>query len=337
MKPWRRLVDLFWWGGAITHCASESYKRGTVLYNELDPSVYNLFRDIWEIMKDVEEISRVFITREKFIEVRDQEIRTSREELLLLCNGFWNNQKNYMYWKKIENRKHLLHNLHFGIGINNQEDLDAALSELSESRLFFDRYKIYYKIDYIEYKSIGYFRSKIRNYATKRIDTHWQEITEEEIRIAISEKKASKKENYQLQSLESLERLQSLQRLESLERLEGLERLESLGSLQSLESLERLERLQSITYSNISRENVWLQVWDIIYCDPPYEDTGWYSIWWIDYDKFWQFVRDCPYPCYVSWYKWPSDLIQHKTTKIQNLSKSKDNSKQTEIIFYNWK
>ena len=115
-----------------------------------------------------------------------------------------------------------------------------------------------------------------------------------------------------LQSLECLERLQSLEIRKSMQSLQSMERLQSLQSLQSLENLERLERLESQNVQIVASAddycNYVYQDGDVVYCDPPYENTDKYTV---DFDNeaFWQWCRTRDFPVYVSEYRAPEDFI----------------------------
>ena len=106
--------------------------------------------------------------------------------------------------------------------------------------------------------------------------------------------------------------------------------------LQQLEQLERLERLDSMDWydfinsipKNILKES-------FIYCDPPYENTAKYQKNEIDYNKFWNWFRECDYPVYVSSYLAPEDIeIINSKLKISLLS-SKQREKKKENIYFN--
>jgi hypothetical protein len=70
IKPWKRLVDLFGWWWSITHYASTLNKRQYIHYNELDKSIYELFTNIHELLKDIEDIKKRWISREDFFSIK---------------------------------------------------------------------------------------------------------------------------------------------------------------------------------------------------------------------------------------------------------------------------
>ena len=91
--------------------------------------------------------------------------------------------------------------------------------------------------------------------------------------------------------------LRSQKKRNDLESLESLERLERLESLESLESLERLE-ITSIDYRKYE-----YSYGDVVYCDPPYEDTDCGSYGNFDSKAFYDWVASRPYQVFFSSYE----------------------------------
>jgi len=124
--------------------------------------------------------------------------------------------------------------------------------------------------------------------------------------------------------------LQQLERLEQLQQLERLQRLEQLQQLEQLERLQQLERLEQptkgLSFGSASYESVSILPNSVIYCDPPYANTGGY-LKAFDHDKFWQWVRECRHPVYVSEYTAPADIkviaaFRHKKKNSQTTTDS---------------
>ena len=90
-----RLVDLFGGGGAITHCAVESGRWGSVLYNELNPLVHDTFKGCVEGTIDTSNASR-WVSREDFFRLKDT------DGLVALIWSFGNYMVNYMFNVQIE-------------------------------------------------------------------------------------------------------------------------------------------------------------------------------------------------------------------------------------------
>ena len=72
-----------------------------------------------------------------------------------------------------------------------------------------------------------------------------------------------------------------------------------------------------------------------IYADPPYENTSKYQVNSMDYEKFWSWFRDCPYPVYVSSYSAPEDIKPLNFTHKISLLSSNSRKKTVENIYYN--
>ena len=75
--------------------------------------------------------------------------------------------------------------------------------------------------------------------------------------------------------------------------LQQLERLQQLQQLERLQQLQQLERLQQLEYSTLDYHDLIIRPDDIVYCDPPYVDTG------VDYDgwnpdAFYAWIAACP-------------------------------------------
>ena len=121
---------------------------------------------------------------------------------------------------------------------------------------------------------------------------------------------------------------QNLQELNQLERLQNLECLERLERLQNLECLERLERLQ---ITNDTYLNYEYQDGDVVYCDPPYEDTAKYNNnSSFNHKEFYDWVATRPYKVYFSSYNTISDKrfkmvwAEGKRNLMQGASTSKN-------------
>lgn len=84
------------------------------------------------------------------------------------------------------------------------------------------------------------------------------------------------------------------------QQLEQLERLQQLERLERLQQLERLNK--TIEMSNISYDKYEYQEGDIVYLDPPYENTGDYGE-KFDSQKFYDWCYSKPYKVWFSSYK----------------------------------
>ena len=219
----KRLVDLFGGGGAISHCASLSYKWESVLYNELDPLVYKAFR--MAINGEFREEKR-WISHGEFIRLRDT------DPYVAICFSFSNNLRFYAYSEELEPWKKALHyaRVFKDNSLLKEMGIESDGSRADLKRFFKDRHK------------------------------------------------------------------------ESLQSLESLQRLQSLESLQRLQRLQSLERLPIETINGSYTDYVY-QDGDVVYCDPPYEDTDCKGYKGFDNEAFYQWVETRPYTVYFSTYE----------------------------------
>lgn len=77
------------------------------------------------------------------------------------------------------------------------------------------------------------------------------------------------------------------------------EQLQRLQRLQRLERLQRLQRLELHTGSYLDYE---YKEGDVVYCDPPYEDTQKYCKDGFNHKEFYDWVASRPYPVFFSSY-----------------------------------
>ena len=312
-----RLVDLFCGGCAITDYAmKKTDKFNRFLINDIDernPKTY------------MKALNGGFRNEDRWISRQDFFKLKETDDYVRLCFSFGNNGKTYMYGPQLEPYKRAIHHIVFWEDYAPMEELCPAVVKIIH--------------DYCDGKdrkarrlalgkgvaahvkamgSVKYWRS---NPMFRAVKVKWSED-----RRGISSSQwnlGSPLENLQslrspLESLESLERLkslQSLQSLESLERLESLQSLQSLERLESLESMQSLERLESLEGQNAQivastddYRNYVYQDGDVVYCDPPYENTDKYTV---DFDNegFWQWCRTRDFPVYISEYRAPEDFI----------------------------
>jgi hypothetical protein len=260
--------------------------------------------------------------------------------MILTTWSFWNNRKDYIYWKSVENKKYLTHKI---INSKTEEEYKEYIKRYNEEKSgYFNKYwaewccflleddfakfinsknKRYYKF----WKQANYYRKFYKWFDMDLfIEKRWKYINKQDIDLLNDLKKV-----YQLEEVDNLKHMQSLQSLERLERL------------QSLQSLERLERLQSLginSINNLSYEEVRLPKPNecIIYLDPPYKWTGWY---WqeFDYDKLYSYVlklKEKWYTIFVSEYNFPFWEVIWGKTKRWFISQNKENHTWLEKLYY---
>ena len=99
--PWgKRFVDLFGGGGAMSHYAMLSLKYDSVLYNELNPDICQLFD--WAIHGKFKGETR-WISREDFFRLKDT------DPYVRNCWSFGNDNRTYCYGRTIEPYKKACH------------------------------------------------------------------------------------------------------------------------------------------------------------------------------------------------------------------------------------
>lgn len=93
-------VDLFGGGGAISHCAARSGRYKKVIYNELEPLVYNGF---------VKAISGGYANERRWISREDFHRLKGIDPYAAMCFSFGTALDNYAYSKEVEPWKRALH------------------------------------------------------------------------------------------------------------------------------------------------------------------------------------------------------------------------------------
>ena len=123
-----------------------------------------------------------------------------------------------------------------------------------------------------------------------------------------------------------------------LEQLERLQRLEQLERLQRLQQLEQLQRLQQLEINCGSYLDYQYREGDVVYCDPPYENTAKYDKNDFDHKQFYDWVASREYPVYFSSYEISDNRFNviWQTEKLSLLDNSKDTKKVvTEYLYCN--
>ncbi len=130
--------------------------------------------------------------------------------------------------------------------------------------------------------------------------------------------------------------------------------LNGVVHLNLIENLSTIKKCQNLRQRFKLFSSDWKSLYDIlpkeilensfIYCDPPYENTKQYQEGRnFNYEEFWQWFRDCPYPVYVSSYKAPNDVqkinFELKNQLLDNghLGDNKPKKKVKENIYWNGK
>lgn len=100
----KTIYDLFGGGGAITlECKLQDLN---VVYNDIDPIPGQMIQKI--LSEDRVYLKTLICSRNEFFEIKDKENKTIDDHLKLLINSFGNNNKDYLYSKKISDTKYNL-------------------------------------------------------------------------------------------------------------------------------------------------------------------------------------------------------------------------------------
>ena len=307
--PWgKRFVDLFGGGGAMSHYAMLSLKYDSVLYNEFNPDVCQLFD--WAIHGKFKGETR-WISREDFFRLKDT------DPYVRNCWSFGNNNRTYCYGRTIEPYKKACH---YAVVLDDwtefeklcPEVVDAAKAALDGLTDTHERRIAFGPAIVKELKRLG----------------DWETVEGNPLYLSCHKKPAKATEGSTDDDRGGVVRLQSL---ESLQRLESLESLERLQSLERLESLER-----KLTITNGSYEEYVYKEGDVVYCDPPYEGTSDYSehgAGSFDSQRFYDWALSQPYTIYISSYELPPAFTLIK--EITKTSSLGNNHPVTERLYTN--
>lgn len=108
-----------------------------------------------------------------------------------------------------------------------------------------------------------------------------------------------------------------------------------------IEAIERLNRLPSMIPNNIKVINmdyrdVSIGGNSVVYCDPPYADTGDYGF-DFNHDEFYKWALSIDVPVYISEYKMPSDFKLVHSINHRSKFSQQNNNKTIEYLFWNGK
>ena len=233
-------IDLFAGGCAMTHGAMLSGKYSHFIANDISDAP-SLFLDA--INGKFKNETR-WISRDDFFALKD------KDPYIRYCWSFGNMGKTYLYSREIEPYKKAF--WEFAVfknaeplrtyGFNIDELLYLPTSY--ERRIAFRQYLT--KLPFVDKKGshLYYKPSELKKYKGFNDNTMLDN----------------------LQSLQSLERLQSLQSLQSLEKLQNLKNLENQENFKNLEIHQGCYKKVELPDPSEC----------VIYCDPPYIDSGGY-------------------------------------------------------------
>ena len=342
MPAGKRFVDLFGGGFAMSHAALLSGKYEHVFYNELNPLLPKLIKDI---LAGKYANERRWISRDDFYRLKDV------DGYVKYLWSFGNNGNNYLYGKEIEPWKKALHfarvlkdpSLLQEFGINSDgsaADIKAKHNEYKQ------KYIVWYMREILKYTDdIEKLRGNIK-------------AQKEELRLWLCSilKKSGKrvcdvdkhlgmngmawhyfgKSQWEFPTREAYNKLSEIlpfgknyedvygytqlcERLQSLQSLPSLQSLQRLQSLQSLQILLRLPRLEKLEINCGSYLDYQYREGDVVYCDPPYEGTAQYDKNGFNHKQFYDWVASREYTVFFSSYE-ISDSRFYKIYEIEKIS-----------------
>ena len=321
------LYDVFCGGCAITHAALLSGKYSRVVANDINGMIPHAFETA---------MKGGFRNEDRWISRGDFQNLYKTDPYVAICFSFGNNLHEYCYARELEPYKRALHYAIFWKDTGPWRELCPetadALKKAVESEQ--DRHK----------RRIGAGRAivtalkaglmngtidpavmnkpiyrKIRKEKTPGLRIQPAESVE---RLKSLETLENDERLQRLERLERFERLENDERLQRLERLERFERLKNLECLQTNESLHRLQSLKSLeritdvdvppvlTVTTGDYRALNFERGGIIYCDPPYKNTGQYrTVGTFDFEAFYSWCLHQSNPVFISEYTMPEDLF----------------------------
>ena len=233
----------------------------------------------------------------RWISREDFEKLKDTDPYVAICFSFGNNLKNYAYNKECEKFKKAVH---YSIFFN-----DNSLLK--------------------EYIDLSNFNYSSENFKERRLEL------QRYLTVLLRENKLEV--DY---GISNSEILQSQKRLENCK-----EYFNSIGTARNvIQNRERLERFQSpesinngrVLLSNLSYEQVPIESDSVIYCDPPYKETGTYLN-DFDHEKFYSWLRSLKQQVFISEYQMPSDFYEVFSIKKRVSFSQKQNTQKVEKLF----
>ena len=287
------LYDVFCGGCAITHAALLSGKYSRVVANDINGMIPHAFETA---------MKGGFRNEDRWISRGDFQNLYKTDPYVAICFSFGNNLHEYCYARELEPYKRALHYAIFWKDTGPWRELCPetadALKKAVESEQ--DRHK----------RRIGAGRAIVKELKAGLMNgTIDPAVMDKPIYRKIRKEKTL---GLRILSAERVGRLKSLEPLENDERLR-LQTDESLCRLQSLERLDRINSVDvppvlSVTTGDYRALN--FERGGIIYCDPPYKNTGQYrTVGTFDFEAFYSWCLHQSNPVFISEYTMPEDLF----------------------------
>ena len=285
LPPAPVLYDVFCGGCAITHAALLSGKYSRVVANDINGMIPAAFEKA---------IRGGFRNEDRWISREEFRRLYLSDPYVAICFSFGNNLHEYCYARNLEPYKRALHYAIFWKDIAPWAELCPetadALKKAVESEQ--DRHK----------RRIGAGRAIVTALKAGLMNgTIDPAVMDKPIYRKIRKEKTP---GLGIQPAESVE---------CLKNLETLQTDESLCRVQSLEGLERITDGDVPPVLTVTTGDYRALEFDepgIIYCDPPYKNTGQYhTVGTFDFDAFYSWCLHQANPVYISEYTMPEDLF----------------------------
>lgn len=309
--------------GYIKTCWSFGNNGSDYLFGERKAEIKKWGHD-WVVFGKYNENLKIPLYLRKY--VNGEDIATRRLQLKRICKQEFNRIYKTIDKKEYEEYKKIM-------------DIRDSHKESRETRLFFTSWL----------RSTGITSSEVNRLTNTKMASHYLcDKLEGQTAIPTKElweklKHSSKLKNIP-QEIEDLfddekraKRITEVTRkkfnLQHLQHLERLQHLEHLERLQHLQHLEHLEHLEINCGSYLDYE---YKAGDIVYCDPPYEDTCGYNEDTFNHQQFYDWVANANYPVYFSSYRISDDRFKLIYCKLKNgnLCKEERGVKKTECLYW---
>ena len=233
-----------------------------------------------------------WISREDFERLKDT------DPYVAICFSFGNDLKNYAYNKECEKFKKAVH---YSIFFNDNSLLNK----------------------YIDLSNFNYCSNNIKE---RRLEL------QRFLTVLLRENKLERKVYANFNHVGNVRNV-----IQNLERLEKFMSFNPNGGVQNLlQNMNRLEHIPQISnkviLTNLSYEQVPIESDSVIYCDPPYKETGTYLN-DFDHEKFYSWLRSLKQQVFISEYQMPNDFHEVFSIKKRVSFSQKQNTQKLEKLF----
>ena len=296
------LYDVFAGGCAIAHAALLSGKYSRVVANDVNGMIPAAFEKA---------IRGGFRNEDRWISRDDFQRLYKTDPYVAICFSFGNNLHGYCYARELEPYKRALHYAIFWKDTGPWRELCPETADALKKAVESEQ-----------------DRHKRRIKAGRAIVTALKAgLMNGTIDPAVMNKPIYKK--IRKEKTPGLG-IQSAESVESVERLKNLETLQTDESLHRLQSLERITDVDVPPVLTVTAEDYRALNFErggIIYCDPPYKNTGQYhTVGTFDFDAFYSWCEHQANPVFISEYTMPEDrfvpVAAFTVTRKMNARKS---------------